>query len=304
MDLRIRLASFARVAAAVSCGLAFVVAGAHAAPSDGLRARYAALAPELANNPFHRPIHIESSQSSGDLQGEVFAVVNHPFATVDAAMQGAERWCEVLILPFNIKQCQASGAAPSQKLSLFIGRKHDQPVSDAYQVDFDYRLAAAAPDYLKVQMSAGAGPMGTHDYRIAFEAIPLDAGHSFLHISYAYGYGLAARVAMQGYLSTVGRGKVGFSVVDSRADGQPVYVDNVRGVIERNTMRYYLAVDAYLDSLSASPQQQVERRLHTWFSATERYPRQLHEIDEAEYLAMKRKEILRQRPDLQTAKAN
>jgi hypothetical protein len=70
----------------------------------------------------------------------------------------------------------------------------------------------------------------------------------------------------------------------------------MRGVIERNTMRYYLAIDAYLDSLSAPPAQQVERRLKTWFAATERYPRQLHEIEEAEYLAMKRKEIRAQSP--------
>jgi hypothetical protein len=134
------------------------------------------------------------------------------------------------------------------------------------------------------------------------EAIPLDAQHSFLHMSYAYGYGFAARMAMQGYLSTVGSGKVGFSVVGQR-DGQPVYVDNVRGVVERNTMRYYLAVDAYLDSLSAPPQERQERRLRQWFAATERYARQLHEVDQADYLAMKRKEIARQQADPQTAKA-
>jgi hypothetical protein len=109
-------------------------------------------------------------------------------------------------------------------------------------------------------------------------------------------------MAMQGYLSTVGSGKVGFSVVDRRG-GQPVYVDNVRGVIERNTMRYYLAIDAYLGSLSAPPQERQERRLRDWFAATERYPRQLHEIDQADYLAMKRKEIQRQQADTQTAKA-
>jgi len=136
-----------------------------------------------------------------------------------------------------------------------------------------------------------------------FEAVPLDAGHSFMHLSYSYGFGFAARLAMQGYLSTVGSGKVGFSVVDRRPDGQPVYVGSMRGVIERNTMRYYLAIDAYLDSLSAPPQQQVERRLRDWFTATERYPLQLHEISEDDYLAMKRKEIQRQQAPTETARA-
>jgi hypothetical protein len=278
--------------------LGTLIAGAAAATpqADAMHARHAELAPRLESNGFQRPIHLQSTQRTGDLTGEVFAVVDHPFATLDKALKGAQRWCEVLILPFNVKQCRAEGAGASQRLTLHVGRKHDQPVADAFQVNFDYRLAASAPDYLQVALNADEGPLGTHDYRIVFEAAPMDAKRSLMHLSYSYGFGLTARLAMQGYLSTVGRDKVGFTVVGKRADGQPAYVGSMRGVIERNTMRYYLAIDAYLDSLSAPPAQQVERRLKTWFAATERYPRQLHEIEEAEYLAMKRKEIRAQSP--------
>jgi hypothetical protein len=70
-------------------------------------------------------------------------------------------------------------------------------------------------------------------------------------------------------------------------------------VVERNTMRYYLAIGAYLDSLSLPPQQRIERRLRDWFAATERYPRQLHEISQDEYLVMKRREIERQQMPVQ-----
>ena len=175
-----------------------------------------------------------------------------------------------------------------------IGRKLDQPAEDAFPIEFRHQVVSDGPDYLQVRLNAGTGPMGTRDYRIVIEATPLDASRSFLHMSYAYGYGFAAKVAMQGYLATAGSGKVGFSVVDRKPDGTPVLVDNVRGAIERNTMRYYLAIDAYLDSLAAPPQQQTERRLHEWFAATERYPRQLRELDQAQYLSIKRKEIQRQ----------
>jgi hypothetical protein len=68
----------------------------------------------------------------------------------------------------------------------------------------------------------------------------------------------------------------------------------MRGVAERNTMRYYLAIDAYLDSLAAPADQQVEKRLVSWFDATEKYPRQLHELTRDEYLHMKRDEVQRQ----------
>jgi hypothetical protein len=60
-------------------------------------------------------------------------------------------------------------------------------------------------------------------------------------------------------------------------------------------MRYYLAIDAHLNSLSAPPREQLDTRLRDWFVSTERYPRQLHEMDELEYLSMKRREYERQR---------
>jgi hypothetical protein len=72
------------------------------------------------------------------------------------------------------------------------------------------------------------------------------------------------------------------------------YVGGMRGVVERNTMRYYLAIDTYLDSLSAPPPQRRDQRLQAWFEATERYPRQLHEVTREAYLRMKRDEVRRQ----------
>jgi hypothetical protein len=63
--------------------------------------------------------------------------------------------------------------------------------------------------------------------------------------------------------------------------------------VERNTMRYYLAIDAYLASLAAPPAQQRMRRLEAWFAATEQYARQLHEVERADYLAMKQNEFRR-----------
>ncbi|HEY0858600.1 MAG TPA: hypothetical protein VGE16_16160 [Albitalea sp.] len=281
-----------------------VTAAQAAGPGDALRTKYAALSAELERNAFQRPLVIRSSHGAGNLRGEVYAVVDHPFGTVERALRAADQWCEVLILPFNVKHCRAGREADAQKLALHIGRKHDQPVSSAYQVNFAYRLAAASPEHLEVLLTAPTGPMGTHDYRISFEAVALDAKRSFMHISYSYGFGFAARLAMKGYLGTVGRDKIGFTVVDRRPDGQPVHVGDMRGVIERNTMRYYLAIDAYLDSLAAPPHERRERRMREWFTATERYPRQLHEMELAEYLSMKRKEVARLRADTHTAKAD
>jgi hypothetical protein len=285
-------------AAAMLC-LGAGAAHAQAAVGDSaqsLRERYTALQEPLRNNPFGRELHLDSVQNSGDLRGDIHAIVEHPFANLGAALGKAETWCDILILHLNVKQCSVARKGDAATVAVYVGRKFDQPIEEAYRVEFGFRQIAATPEYLHANLRADSGPMGTRDYRIALQAIPLEGGRSFMHLSYSYGYGVAARLALSAYLSTLGSGKVGFSVVDKLPDGKPVYVGNVRGVVERNTMRYYLAIDAYLGAMAAPPAQQVEKRLRDWFTATERYALQLHEMSDTEYLEMKRKEVARRAP--------
>lgn len=265
-----------------------------AADAPTLRARHAALLPHLANNQFQRPLYLESSQTDSQLQGDIYAELEQPFSQAGPALQGGEQWCEILILHLNVKACRAATAGTNTTLSVHVGRKFDQPLADAYPFAFGYRVQASQPDYLRVGLAAAQGPLGTSDYRIVLEVLALDERRSFLHLSYAYRYGVAASLAMQGYLATGGRDKVGFSIVGQTDGGQPLYLGDMRGVVERNTMRYYLAVDAYLGALALPVAARLEQRLNAWHSGVERYPRQLHELDRAAYLAMKHAEIRRQ----------
>jgi hypothetical protein len=263
-------------------------AGAIAQNAEALRARETSLREQLANNPFRRPLVLESKETNGILTGDVDAVVAQPYDVIGRTLSQMHHWCDVLMLPFNVKGCRARGSGRSGNLSVAIGRKASQSATDAYQVDFNYRVVAATADYLSVQLSADAGPLGTKNYRIVLEATPLDAKRSFVHLSYSYSYGAAARLAMKGYLGTTGRDKIGFSIVGRRPDGGPMYIGGERGVIERNSMRYYLAIEAFLGAPGA---EQAEKRLNDWFAAVERYPRQLHEMERDEYLTMKRREL-------------
>ena len=249
-----------------------------------LRARFVELAPRLATNAFGRPLYLESRESDNALKGEVYAVVNHPFEEVRDSLKLSTSWCEVMLLPFNTKGCTAEAEA----LHVHIGRKKDTSLADAFRVDFRYHLRASDADYLDVALDAASGPLGTRDYRIVLEAAPVEGGRTFIHLSYSYAFGAMSRMAMSTYLATAGADKVGFT-----RDAEGKYVGGVRGVIERNTMRYFLAIEAELDSLAAQPDVRVEKRLRTWFTASERYPRQLSEMDIDEYLAMKRREYAR-----------
>jgi hypothetical protein len=286
---------FISLAALALC--AALVAPAQAAPSD-LRSKYNELQGELQHNNFHRPIHVDSSEAGDSIRGDVYALLDHPFDEVKEAIKDPRDWCEILILPFSTKYCHVQGADGQTRLQLRIGRKPDQPVQDAYKLEFAMQPVAASPDQFETHLSSSSGPMGTRDYRIVVSAVPIDSRHTFMRLSYSYAYGFSGRFAMQAYLATAGANKVGFSVTGRGADGQPVYIGGVRGAIERNTMRYYLAIDAHLDAFSAPPQQRREKRIAAWFDASERYARQLHEMDREQYIAMKRTESERQQTAL------
>lgn len=260
---------------------------AQAQDAAALWARHATLHESLARNAFGRPLHLESSEASGELNGEVYARVAHPFAVAGPALRAIGHWCDILILHPNIKGCVATGAT----LNVRVGRKSEQALDDAYPVAFRYEVAASRADYLRVVLDAPRGPLGTRRYRIVLEAAPLEGGSTFLHLSYGYVHGAASRWATHAYLATVARAKVGFSVVGTTAQGKPVYIGGTRGMVERNAMRCYLAIEAYLGALSAPAKEQAERRLRGWHDAAERYAPQLRDLELGEYLAMKRKEI-------------
>jgi hypothetical protein len=262
-----------------------------------LRAKYGVLQDQLSHNQFQRPLHLDSSETPDRVTGGIHALVNYPFATVGAALNSPGNWCDILILHLNTKYCRAATAGHGGVLNVSIGKKYDQPLDEAHRVAFAYRVAAQTPNYLQVRLNADEGPLSTRDYRIVLEAVALENGQTFIHLSYSYAYGLAGRLAMQAYLGTIGRNKVGFTVAGTQPDGQPLHIGGMRGVVERNTMRYYLAIESYLGALSAPPQARLEKRLHDWFAAIERYPRQLHELEQSEYLGMKRKEYLRQQAE-------
>jgi hypothetical protein len=259
--------------------------------AQALRGRHAALRAQLADNAFGRPIHVESGEKGAEHRGAIHAVIDQPFNRVGAALRHAAQWCDVLILQANVKNCEAAGGG--EALAIFVARKPTDSVERAYRVGFGYEVRAAAPDYLHVALNAPEGPLGTTDYRIRLEATALEANRSFLHLAYSYSLHSTARMGMQLYLSTSGRDKVGFSVAERTPEGQPVHVKGVRGVVERNTMRYYLALEAYLGTLQSSPAEREDARLRAFHAGLERYPKQLHELGLGEYLEIKRPDLAR-----------
>ncbi|SAK56628.1 signal peptide protein [Caballeronia hypogeia] len=282
------------------CADAYCQEPADAGGSDAARlhAKYQSLAQQLSHNAFHRELYLESAETGSSLKGDVYAVVDYPFATVNGALndpaQGPANWCDVLILHLNTKYCRPSTSGGGTQLIVNVGRKVEEKLSSTYRVEFNYKSVATSATYFQVDLDADTGPMSTKNYRIVLEATPIGPARTFLHLTYSYGYGMAGRIAMKTYLGTIGSDKVGFTMAKDASGGQPEYIGGVRGLVERNTMRYYLAIDSYLQALSSPPAKRLDQRLDTWFDATEKFPRQLHEVDRDEYLTMKHNEYKRQ----------
>lgn len=260
--------------------------------SDALLEKRSSLAPQLARNAYGRPLHLESSETSSMVNGNAYAVLDSPFNAVSTTFKSPYRWCEVMILHINTKFCRAVSDASPTKLNVNIGKKSAQDLADSFALEFNFRVSSASVNYLAVQLNSDKGPLGTNNYKIELRAAPLPNGKTFIHLRYSYGYGLAGRLAMQGYLATLGSGKIGFTQDDKGPHKS--YVGGMRGAVERNTMRYYLAIEAYLAATDAPAPTQFEARLEHWFRATEQYPQQLHEMDLNTYTTMKRREYERQ----------
>ncbi|WP_198087282.1 hypothetical protein [Variovorax sp. E3] len=268
---------------------------APAAPTaQALRATHQKLREKLDHSSFGRPVQLDSMETADGLQGDVYAVVEHPLSEISSALKGSAHWCDVLTLHINNRRCLvANGPQGRDILTLYVVRRYDKPLDQAFELPFVYHVVGSSPEHLSVEMSAESGPLGTSNYSVKLEAVALDERKSFLHFSYSYDHNAMVRLGTMAYLATFGSDKVGFTVIGKTPEGQPDYIRGLRGLVERNAMRYFLTLDAYLAAPGAD---QVERRQRRWFAGAEQYPRQLHEIDLDTYLALKRED--RQRDGL------
>ncbi len=248
------------------------------------------LSQRLDRDPRQLSIHLEFEERRGWLRGAVYSIVEQHFETVRESLGHPATWCEILPLHFNVKSCTHGKRTGDQLLTLYFGRKFYQKPEAVHRLPLSFEVLSSDPEYFEISLRAEKGPVATTNYVLSLAAIPLAAERTFIHLRYSHDVGLASRLALFGYLQTLGRGKVGFSVVGRNSDGRPIHVGGLQGVIERNAMRYHLAVKAYLGTLEVSEPRRFERRLERWFELTSGYRTQLFEMERDEYLRCKRQE--------------
>ncbi len=268
-------------------------AAAEAGSAGALRAKYQL---HQARPPIQSslPITIEAGQGGGRMRGDVYATLDYPYAQVVDTLRRGSNWCEIASLHLNVKACTHETRRDVTRLTFYSGRKHYQPPEASRPFIYEFRVQTHGPDYFRAVLTPDTVTRDTEQNQILVEAIPLGRDRVFLHVRYSFKYSLWMRLATGSYFATLGRDKTGFSVTGTDRLGRPVRATGIVGAVERNAVRYYLALQAYFSTLGVAGPDRYERRLSHWFDLTEQYAGQLREIGKAEYLSSKRRERAQQ----------
>ena len=270
-----------------------------ALPASGLRADVDPVrtvealraAPGIADD---LPLRIESSSLDGKVEGQVNGHLAFPFAMVSSALRDPAAWCAIIALHQNVKACVHVERADAEVLRVYNGKKHFQDVEHAIVSEYVFAPAASEPARMVISLTAASGPLGTSDHRILLDARADPGGGTAVEFRYHYRVSQLAQTSLRLYLATGARDKIGFTVVGENAHGEPHHVTGVRGLIERNAVRYYLAITAYLESRDLPAPSASEWRAARWYDLTQVYAAQLHEVERGDYLANKRREFAQQ----------
>lgn len=240
----------------------------------------------LEANGFGLPLVVESREQDEKVHVDVYGIVQYPFGNLVNALRHPSHWCDIVFLHPNIKACTFG----ERQLTLYPGRKEYQEPEDTHPVIYSYRVAARQQGYLDILLSAESGPFGTRDHRMRFEALPLDNTWTYLHVSYTYSDSVALRLASKIYFATIARSKVGFTVTGTDRNGNPVYIGGPRGALERSAVRYYCAIQAFMNTLRYPEASRFDIRASEWHDLTSRFSRQLLDLPKTEYLSIKSRE--------------
>jgi hypothetical protein len=254
-----------------------------------LQNRYQELRDLARRGPFGVPLSVHSEERNDQVSTQVFGIIEHPFEAVKAVLSSPASWCEFAPLHANVKACTFQAQPHETLLTLYVGRRFYQSPEDASLQTYKFAVYTGEPGSLSVALSAPTGLFGTTAHRFELEAAGVD-GRTVVALRSSYVPSVVTRLMTAIYLATVGWSKVGFSREDAGPTASARYVRGFRGLVERNAMRYYLAFEAFLDMQPVLATHRFEACINAVYDLMEQYPRQLHEMEKAEYLDAKRRE--------------
>ncbi len=253
---------------------------------EALIDKYHKIERELEQNTLSIPFYVESSVNNNASRVDIYGTINYPFGLIKKEFLAPANWCEVVLPHVKVGACTYRKVNDTWLLNIYNVDKFSDPPEDAYQMKFEYRVSALQAGYFDILLTAPRGPFHTKDHQFRLEAIPLRNDKTFIHLRYSYRYSSLAYL----FMKLFGGSKAGFSVTGTDSNGSPVYVEGLRGSVERDVVCYYLAILAYLDTREITAGQRFEKQLGRWYDLAALYKKQLLDMGKEEYLTRKRKD--------------
>lgn len=184
-------------------------------------------------------------------------------------------WCALSLLVPDVQGCTVRQGQDTEIVLQVQAGEEDQPRTLPHRFEVH-----AGDDALTASMRADRGPLGISDAGLTVTALRTPDG-VVLELVYGYRASLRSRIATGTYLATVGRDRPGISYREL-PDGGREYVTGTRALLERNAMRYFLAVAAVLETAD------TESAIAAWYDTAAGFTADLPEQDRESYVRGRR----------------
>jgi hypothetical protein len=278
------------------CWSGFTLADTHTANEKAhpwlgpqlLYAKYQSIQPELQHNAFGEPFYLKANVQDELTTGDAYADLPYAYPLVSGTLVAPLQLCKAIMLHINVKGCVVEDRNHAKPIiKMYVGTKEYQNPEHAFKVSYEFTVDDHNDKYTLISMIAEKGPLNTENIAIYVECLAITPKTSFMHFTYSARYGSLARLALNTYLATLGRHKVGFTATGTDKHGEPIYIKGIQGVVERNTMRYFFALESYFDTYNKP----YDASLNRWFDYVDKYPKQLYEMPRDEYIKAKHHEL-------------
>ena len=234
------------------------------------------------------PIYLKTVQKEKVLNVSLMGKIPFKFSDVSAVLAKPGSYCDFLPLLFNVKTCVITELNPVTRIKFYVAGKHYTPPITSYRIHAVFRLVDRTPEKIRVRLESEEDSLGKSGYDVDLVAIPLD-GETLMYLKSRYAPGRVTRMATNTYVNVFARDKPGFTEIQEPG-GKKKLITGFPAVIERSSVRAYLALKAYTLNYHLPPDKRFEACLKTWYDLNQPYKKQLYELERDQYLQIKRRE--------------
>jgi len=234
------------------------------------------------------PIYLETVQKEKVLNVNLLGLFPFKFSDVAEVVARPASYCEFLPLMLNVKSCVITEINPVTRMKFYVAGKHYTPPLASYRIHAVFRLVDRTSEKIRIRLESEEDSAGKTGYDVDLVAIPLE-GQTLLYLKSRYAPGRVTRMATNTYVNVFAHDKPGFTEIQ-KPGGEKKLITGFPAVIERSSVRAYLALKAYMINFHLPPAKRFEACLGTWYDLNRPYKKQLYELERDEYLQIKRRE--------------